>query len=593
MATSTIQKLDASGNPVPVGSSTDAVTTAIGVQPTAPVAKTATLVTPTGSNTTVPYADALANLNKSSLSAAEKSQAITSLNNAYAKQAQTGYDPTRVSNPTGPSSSSTVTTNNNITTNTGNATSTANGEKTPLSAIQSRIMSTYGFDEDYVRSLSPDAIGQFGLSLRSEDIAQQDLDRAKQEQDNIYRSDLAKQNAEYAQARADLAERKTKDIDMARATSAQLNPYSGANTDENNYMGSINNAYSKLEEQLANTAAQAKAALDSGNYKAYAAINSSMAKIKSDGIANIQSMLTDLHKTEQQDAQFNQTLDVNKKDKAVDNYKNFLAAPTMVPSSKMINAMTDEELSQSSEFQTMAKTQGLTVKQFRADLLTAAKTHDQNSDNKDSIMNARNENLSLREQNLALQQDKFDRGTSGADALTATRWINAANKLVVNDTILKTQLKNLGGASGYLSRIEAAKTSPGSVSDQQLLDAFTQLDTGGNRVTEAQVNLILKGRSLKDWTSVVKNKFDTGGILSTEQREQIQKLSKEVYKNYQDSYIPAYQKAVSRFKQAGIPESYWSIPSPDNLSSASEITAIQESPTAGTTTSGVGWTIEQ
>lgn len=217
------------------------------------------------------------------------------------------YDPNRITNPNGPSSSSTVGTQNNINTNTQSGMDTANGTKKELSDSEKRIMSTYGFDESYVRGLDSTSKANFAISLRAEDVAQKQADSAKEEQAAIYRSSLAQQNAEYAQHTADLAVQKGKDLGTAQTTAAQLNPYSGGNTDQDSYTGAINVQYTKLQGQLDNTAAQAKAALDSGNMIAYQKINQSMAEMKAKGFANIQNMLTDLKKSDTQESQFAQT----------------------------------------------------------------------------------------------------------------------------------------------------------------------------------------------------------------------------------------------------------------------------------------------
>lgn len=157
--------------------------------------------------------------------------------------------------------------------------------------------------------------------------------------------------------------------------------------------------------------------------------------------------------------------------------------------------------------------------------------------------------------------------TGNYDALTIGRYNRAVNNAT---TILQKNptFKNIIGSSAYLDRIEAAVKNPGSVGDQELLDAFTQLNTGGNRVTEAQVHLITSNQSVGDLINKWKNKLSSGGALSQQQRDEIVKLSQEVYKNYQKSYLPLYNDATSKLKAQGIPKEFWNIPSPDTLSRA-------------------------
>lgn len=157
--------------------------------------------------------------------------------------------------------------------------------------------------------------------------------------------------------------------------------------------------------------------------------------------------------------------------------------------------------------------------------------------------------------------------TGNYDALTIGRYNRAVNAAT---TILQKNptFKNIIGSSAYLDRIEAAVKNPGSVGDQELLDAFTQLNTGGNRVTEAQVHLITNNQSIGDMLNKYKNKLLTGGALSDAQRKEIVSLSQEVYKNYQKSYKPLYEDATKKLKAQGIPKEFWNLPSPETLSRA-------------------------
>lgn len=155
--------------------------------------------------------------------------------------------------------------------------------------------------------------------------------------------------------------------------------------------------------------------------------------------------------------------------------------------------------------------------------------------------------------------------TGNYDALTIGRYNKAANAATA---ILQKNptFKNIIGSSAYLDRIEAAIQHPGSVGDQELLDAFTQLNTGGNRVTEAQVHLITQSQSLADTMSKYANKLSTGGALSNDQRQQIIALARDVYSNYQRSYQPLYEDATNRLQAQGIPKQFWNIPDPKTLS---------------------------
>jgi hypothetical protein len=123
-------------------------------------------------------------------------------------------------------------------------------------------------------------------------------------------------------------------------------------------------------------------------------------------------------------------------------------------------------------------------------------------------------------------------------------------------------------AKPYLDRIAAASEVPGSVSDQDILDSLTKLNTGGNAVTDAQVRLITDGKSLSDWAGVIANKLANGGVLSDNQRNQIKQIAGKIYDNYRKSYQPLYDQASSQLKKAGIPKEFWTIPDLNSLNSA-------------------------
>src|SRR6185369_16656223 len=103
----------------------------------------------------------------------------------------------------------------------------------------------------------------------------------------------------------------------------------------------------------------------------------------------------------------------------------------------------------------------------------------------------------------------------------------------------------------YLQRIDAAIKTPGSVSDQDLLDSLTKLNTAGNAITDAQVRIITDGKSWSDYAGTLANKFKNGGVLSENQRTQIQEIAKNIYANYKKGYQPVYEQATKQLEDAG------------------------------------------
>lgn len=165
-----------------------------------------------------------------------------------------------------------------------------------------------------------------------------------------------------------------------------------------------------------------------------------------------------------------------------------------------------------------------------------------------------------------------------ADPLTINRYALASNR-ITNVLQKNPAFKAVTSGGPYLDRIEAAIKHPGSVGDQEILDAFTQLNNGGGRVTEAQVHLITHNQSLSDWMGKVAQTLQRGGALSPQQRQEVHALAKEVYGNYQRTYKPMYEAAAKQLKAAGIPKQFWTIPDPEFLSrSASDEPQAPDAP---------------
>ena len=151
--------------------------------------------------------------------------------------------------------------------------------------------------------------------------------------------------------------------------------------------------------------------------------------------------------------------------------------------------------------------------------------------------------------------------------IAASRFATASNRIATNFVNLPQYQLTANGLP-YLQRIQAAMQNPGSISDQDLLDSLTKLNTAGNAISDAQVKLITGGQSFSDMISVFGNKFQNGGTLSDSQRQQIQKIATAVFANYQKGYQPVYDKATAQLKAAGIPEAFWTIPDLNNLSAS-------------------------
>jgi hypothetical protein len=163
----------------------------------------------------------------------------------------------------------------------------------------------------------------------------------------------------------------------------------------------------------------------------------------------------------------------------------------------------------------------------------------------------------------------LNRQKPGSDALEIGRYTLAANRAVKPYMELPVY-KLAAQAAPMLSRIERAYTIPGSVPDQELLDSVTKLNNAGGQVTEAQVNLVLKGQSLADQAATWQQYLaGSGGVLSPEQRKQLLDVAHAVVRGYHEMYKPIYTAATKAVKDRHIPDEYVSaIPDLDTLMAA-------------------------
>lgn len=120
-----------------------------------------------------------------------------------------------------------------------------------------------------------------------------------------------------------------------------------------------------------------------------------------------------------------------------------------------------------------------------------------------------------------------------------------------------------------IQRMQAALKTPGSVSDQELLDSFTKLSTSGNAVTDAQVRIITDGKTVKDWANIQLNKLGAnGGVLSPQQRKDIMTIAAKTYDKYREGYEPLYKEASEKLTAGGVPKPFWTIPDLNKLNAA-------------------------
>lgn len=172
--------------------------------------------------------------------------------------------------------------------------------------------------------------------------------------------------------------------------------------------------------------------------------------------------------------------------------------------------------------------------------------------------------LSLDPSSTEGQYYNFKQQIAAANATPATgSALNKRRESMTTQAAIKQYVANpvyqqVSNGAAYLSRIQAAQQSPGSVSDADLLDAIVKIDTGGGQITEQQVNTITGGATWADKFAVVNGKVEgNGGVLSPNQRSQLSQLANNVYDELNGKYQGLYVQAMQNLSSQGIPANYW------------------------------------
>lgn len=144
----------------------------------------------------------------------------------------------------------------------------------------------------------------------------------------------------------------------------------------------------------------------------------------------------------------------------------------------------------------------------------------------------------------------------GGSPLNKGRLSRNANTALKN-YITSPVYQAVSSGATYLSRIQAAMTDPGSISDTSLADAIIKIETGGGQVTESQINTYFSGQSYADKFAVQGDKITAkGGVLSPQQRTDLAGLANEVFSRYQQQYEQLYVQAGQNLEGQGIPINY-------------------------------------
>lgn len=159
----------------------------------------------------------------------------------------------------------------------------------------------------------------------------------------------------------------------------------------------------------------------------------------------------------------------------------------------------------------------------------------------------------------------LSRDATGWSPKAITQYTMGSKK--ITDSYIKHPTYQLfAGSAPMLARIDAAQKG-GAVSDQDLLDSITKLNTGGNAVTEAQISSILGGQTYRNKINATLSRIaGKGGILSPQDRVEIRDLAHEVFEKYKAGFRPLYNEVTGKLRGANIPETFWTIPNLESLS---------------------------
>ena len=341
-------------------------------------------------------------------------------------------------NPAAPVSSATYMQNQQVNQAVNNAINPP--QPKPLSAQQQRVKDFLGTDDDsYITSLGMSDLLAIDKEANARQVQNDSYKKAEDQLQNSYNAELAAQNAQYAQLSSQLAKSRQGDVEKAKTTAAQLNPYSGANTDENNYMTAVNTKYDQLQADLDLKAQQARSALAAGNSKEYAAIQESMARSYQQGTDSIQEILGNLEKTKLQKEQFN--LSQKREDRILDSAekKQFLTDVETFSGSPVVDRDL-QTFSETGELSTGIKSfikQGVQAGYTPSEVLSYLEMGTQKQRNQEQLVYDREAKNALAQERLMLAI-----ANSGKESNSTISFSNDALQTILDNTIVGLNITN-------------------------------------------------------------------------------------------------------------------------------------------------------
>lgn len=377
----------------------------------------------------------------------------------------------------------------------------------PLNDLQNRVMQFVGTtDEDYIRGLDTSTLISLDKEAESRRLAGETRTKAEQNLQTSYNQALAQQNATYANLSRDLARRRQGDVETAKATAAQLNPYSGANTAEQGYDRQINAEYDRLQGDLDTKAAAAMAALASGNAEAYAKIQQSMADDYAQSAQNVSAIMNQLQNRDLQSQQFNLSLakesriaDTQEKKDFLDNLERFGAG---IPEEDINSFLTSGSMTPA--IKSIMK-QGVNADFTPAEIASFIQMGTQKQRTQ-----AFNENYKNNQLNIAME--RLGLAISNANKDTApTTFESDALQTVLDNTIIGLNITNKDQVNRIARQYQNAAAN-GIEGLQNEIIGFAS--KRGDAPSKADLNSTLKLVNQIDEISKIRNDLKTKGIAT-------------------------------------------------------------------------------
>lgn len=177
-----------------------------------------------------------------------------------------------------------------------------------------------------------------------------------------------------------------------------------------------------------------------------------------------------------------------------------------------------------------------------------------------------------RQQSIAQGATRITIQNQNSDALTTSRYASAINSVIrqIYPTN-KNPIQLYNNSAQVINRIEESykiASDPNNknkgAADLDLVDAYVSIARGGQQITEAQVDTLLKSLGIKAKFDITTQKITGTGILDGGTRKSLYDLSYNIFGGQKKLAEQGMQTINQRLRQAGVPDSMLFM-SPDEI----------------------------